>query len=47
MFHDDHLNPIKAETAEYFDEEVYMQIEERRLDDRIAERMPQVPAPML
>ncbi|QRI63481.1 hypothetical protein JQ506_22175 [Shinella sp. PSBB067] len=47
MFNDDHLNQIKAETAEYFGEEVYMEIEERRLDDFIAERMPQVPAPML
>ena len=47
MFEDHHLNRIKAEIADSFDEELEMQIEEERLDDLIAEGMSEVPAQTL
>ena len=47
MFDDHHLNRIKAEIADSFDEELEMQIEEERLDDLIAEGMSEVPVQTL
>ncbi len=47
MFDDNHLNRIKAEIADSFDEELELQIEEERLDDLIAEGMSEPPVPTL
>src|SRR6218665_1771018 len=47
MFEDHHLNRIKAEIADSFDEELEMQIEEERLDELVAEGMSEVPAATL